>query len=142
MYEKPSPRVLWSWVSILVAVAIPHLVVGGWLLWRLFPRLVMPFLLLSAAAVAVIGLWYLPRRRENMRYSLGEQRVTVRGGVLFITSRRMELDAVRQVTLLQGPVERRCNTAFLLISATGGYLLIEGIDRPRAEEWCRGRFPL
>ena len=142
MYEKPSPRVLWSWVSILIAVAIPHLAVGGWLLWRLFPRLVMPFLLLSVAAVAVIGLWYLPRRRENMRYSLGDQWVTVRGGVLFITSRRMELDAVRQVTLLQGPVERRCDTAFLLISATGGYLLIEGIDRLRAEEWCRGRFPL
>lgn len=142
MYEKPSPHVLWSWVSIVLAVAIPHIIIGGWLLWRLLPHLTIPFVVLSVAATAVILLWYLPQRRQNMRYSLGQQRVTVRGGVLFITSRRMELDAVRQVTLLQGPVERRHHTAFLLINGTGGYLLIEGIDRQRAEEWCKGRFPL
>ena len=142
MYEKPSPHVLWSWVSLLMAVAIPHVVVGGWLLWRLFPLLTVPFILLTVAFVLVAALWYLPRRRENMRYCLGDEWVTVRGGVLFITNRRMDLNAVRQVTLLQGPVERRCHTAFLLISATGGYLLIEGIDQRKAEEWCRGRFPL
>lgn len=142
MCERPSPRVLWSWVSILLAVAVPHMVVGGWLLWRLFPPLTVPFILLTIGFVLITALWYLPRRRDNMRYCLGDRRVTVQGGVLFITSRRMELDAVRQVTLLQGPIERRCHTAFLLISATGGYLLLEGIDRRKAEEWCRGRFPL
>ena len=142
MYEKPSPHVRWSWVGLLLAVAIPHIVVGGWLLWRLFPWLTLPFVALSVAAVLVLALWYLPQRRKNMRYVLGTQRVTVQSGVLFFTSRRMELNAVRQVTLLQGPIERRCRTAFLLISATGGYLLIGGIDRQKAEEWCKGRFPL
>ena len=142
MYEKPSPHVLWSWVILLLAVAVPHTVVGGWLLWRLFPLLTVPFILLTVGFVLVTALWYLPRRRENMRYCLGHRWVTVQGGVLFITNRRMDLNAVRQVTLLQGPVERRCHTAFLLISATGGYVLIEGIDLRKAQEWCRGRFPV
>ena len=142
MYEKPSPRVIWSWVTLVLAVAIPVTVVHLWLLDRFFPRFSLAYLLATVVALLYLLLVYLPLRRRNLRFALGEERVTVTGGVVLITSRRMELRSVRQVTLLQGPVERLCHTAFLLVSATGGYLLIEGVDHARAQEWCRRMVPL
>jgi len=80
-------------------------------------------------------------RRRSASFSLEQEHVAVTGGVLFTTTRRMRMDAVRQVTLLQGPLERRFGTAFLLVSGTGGHLLVEGIDRARADVWCQRLLP-
>ena len=141
MVQKPSPRVIWSWVALLLAVVIPLTVVHTWLLDRFAPRLSVWYLIATAVALAVMLFLYLPRRRQSLGYALEEGRITATGGVVVTTGRRMELQAVRQVTLLQGPVERRCKTAFVLVSATGGYLLIEGLDQDLAREWCRRMVP-
>ncbi|MBQ4333339.1 MAG: PH domain-containing protein [Clostridia bacterium] len=141
MHEKPSPRVLWSWAAAALTAAIP-LGVGSALLARYGAP--TPALLFTALWVGLMLLTlcvYLPLRRRNLSFSLDEKRVCVTGGVVFITARYMDTRAVRQVTLLQGPVERLCHTAFLLVSATGGYLLIEGLDSDRAAEWCRRLSP-
>ena len=137
MQEKPSPKVLWSWVTVALAATFPL----GALSWGL-ARYVGPTACGLFTALWVPGLvltvWlYLPRRLRKCSYTLDEKGVRVTGGVFCITTRIMSIDAVRQVTLLQGPLERLCHTAFLLVSATGGYLLIEGIDQERAEEWRR-----
>lgn len=139
--EKPADCVLWSWMLLLavaavpltaaVAVAIPYLPA----LWRGWLWLVW------CGVFVVIACVYLPLRRRSMRFALTEDSVEVTIGVLFITTRRIRREAVRQVTLLQGPIERRCHTAFLLVSGTGGYLLIEGIDLAQAEEWCHHLYP-
>ena len=141
MVQRPSPLVIRSWVALLLAVVIPLTVVHTWLLDWFFPDLSMWYLIATAGGMAVILFWYFPRRRQNLRFSLDEGRVTVSGGVVVTTHKRMELQAVRQVTLLQGPVERRCKTAFVLVSATGGYLLIEGLEQEQAREWCRRMVP-
>ena len=141
MVQKPSPRVIWSWVALLLAVVIPLTVVHTWLLDRFTPRLSVWYLIATAVALAVMLFLYLPRRRQSLGYALEEGRITATGGVVVTTGRRMELQAVRQVTLLQGPVERRCKTAFVLVSSTGGYLLIEGLDQDLAREWCRRMVP-
>lgn len=139
--EKPADCVLWSWMLLLavaavpltaaIAVAIPYLppLWRGWL-WMVWSGI---FLL--------IGGVYLPLRRRSMSFTLTADSVEVTGGVVFITTRRIRREAVRQVTLLQGPIERRCGTAFLLVSGTGGYLLIEGISLVQAEDWCRRLYP-
>ena len=137
MTEKPTPCVLWSWMLLLVTAAVPLTALCA------FATAYLP----TMAQRWTWGIWvsllaltagvYLPLRRQNMRFSLTDGGVAVTAGVLWITTRRMHRDAVRQVTLLQGPIERRCHTAFLLVSGTGGYLLIEGIPLAQAEEWCR-----
>ena len=137
MQEKPSPKALWSWVAVALAAAFPL----GAISWGL-ARYVGPTACGLFTALWVPGLvltvWlYLPRRLRNCSYTLDEKGVQVTGGVFFITTRYMAAHAVRQVTLLQGPVERLCHTAFLRISATGGSLLVEGLDCDRAAEWCR-----
>ena len=118
-------------LTAAVAVAIPYLppLWHGWL-WMVW-----------GGIFAAIACVYLPLRRRSLRFVLTEDSVEVTIGVIFITTRRIRREAVRQVTLLQGPVERRCHTAFLLVSGTGGYLLIEGIDLAQAEEWCHRLYP-
>ena len=142
MHEKPSPRVLWSWATVTLAAAIP-LGAGSALLARYGgPTPALVFTVLWVGLMLLTLCIYLPLRRQNLSFSLDEKRVRVTGGVFFVTTRYMATHAVRQVTLLQGPVERLCHTAFLLVSATGGYLLIEGMDSDRAAEWCRRLSPL
>ena len=137
MIEKPSPRVLWSWVSMIAIVALPLTAAVGWLLSLFWSdRLMIAAGLWGGCLLLFLGV-YLHRRRRSLCFALEADRVWTRGGVFCITTRIMSIDAVRQVTLLQGPLERLCHTAFLLVSATGGYLLIEGIDQERAEEWRR-----
>lgn len=141
MTEKPAPCVLWSWVLLALTAAVPLtallIVAAGYLppVWRLTLWTVW------GLALALFGGVYLPLRRRNLRFSLTEDSIEVTGGVLIITTRRIRREAVRQVTLLQGPIERRCHTAFLLVSATGGYLLAEGLPLAQAEEWCRRLYP-
>lgn len=139
--EKPAGCVLWSWMLLLavaavplsaaVAVLLPYLPLAwrGWL-WAVWGGL-----------LATIACVYLPLRRRSMCFALTKDSVEVTGGVVFISTRRIRRDAIRQVTLLQGPIERRCHTAFLLVSGTGGYLLIEGISLAQAESWCRRLYP-
>ena len=136
---QPSPRVLCSWAVLL---ALPTLTVAG-LLWLFLPR-IWPW---NALPVFLIGLtlvsaWvYLPRRRRRTVFTLTECELTVSGGVLFTVCRRMPLEAVRYVTLLEGPVERRCGIAFLSVSGLGGSLLLEGLERKQAEAWCHRLLP-
>lgn len=137
MTEKAAPCVLWSWVLVSLTAAVPLTAllavaasylppVWRWTLWAAWGGVLFLF-----------GCVYLPLRRRNLRYALTEDGIEVTGGVLIFTTRRIRREAVRQVTILQGPIERRCHTAFLLVSGTGGYLLAEGLPVARAEDWCR-----
>ena len=141
MIQRPSPRVIWSWVTLILATVVPITVVHTWLLHRFLPRLTVGYLIATVVAVAVLIFLYLPRRRQSLRFSLDRRRVSASGGVVVTTGQWMDLQAIRQVTLLQGPVERRCKTAFILVSATGGYLLIEGLEQTVAQDWCRRMVP-
>lgn len=136
MCEKPSPRVLWSWGCLLILPLIAFTGGGIWLWWWRYP----PFLPLWGILMGGLGLWcgtYLALRRRRLCYAVDGRYVTAMSGVFVTTRRCIPLEAVRQVTLLQGPIERLCRTAFILVNSTGGFLLIEGLDCARAEAWCR-----
>lgn len=128
MCIKPSPRVWWSWWTALSMIFGPLTVTGIRLLGRLGYFLIPLWLL---------GGIYLWLRCRRLRYAVTDGYIYATSGVFITTRRMIPIEAVRQVTLLIGPVERLCRTAFILINSTGGYLLMEGVDRPQAEVWCR-----
>lgn len=142
MTERPAPQILWSWMAAVVALALPLTGLLWWLLWLFLPGWLSTILPVWGGAVFLLLGVYLPLRRHRLTFSLEAEQITVTGGVLITTTRCMRTDAVRQITLLQGPLERRFHTAFLRISATGGSLLVEGIHQKTAEEWCRRLSPL
>lgn len=142
MIEKPSSGVLWSWMCLTWIAAAPLTAIGGWWLSLYRPDCMLPATVGWCLCLFVFLFFYLPRRRRSLSFAIETDRVWVSGGVFFITTRSMAIDAVRQVTLLQGPLERLCHTAFLLVSSTGGYLLVEGLELERAEEWRRRLIPV
>lgn len=137
MTEKPTSCVLWSWLLLLATAAVPLTAILT-IVVAYLPTMWQRWLwVIWGSALPIIAGVYLPLRRKNMRFSLTDDGIEVTGGVVFLSTRRMHRDAIRQVTLLQGPVERRHHTVFLLVSGTGGYLLVEGIPLTQAEDWCR-----
>ena len=141
MMEKPAPCVLWSWTMLWTMAAVPlsgALAVATAYLplpWR------WPAWIAFGGGLVLLIAVYLPLRRRRMGFALTDDGVEVTGGVWFTSTRRMHREAIRQVTLLQGPIERRQHTAFLLVSGTGGYLLVEGVGLASAEDWCRRLYP-
>ena len=141
MTEKPAPCVLWSWVMLSLTAAAPLTALLAVAASYLPPMWRLTLWAVWAGVLMLFGCVYLPLRRRNLRYALTKDGIEVTVGVLILTTRRIRREAVRQVTLLQGPIERRCHTAFLLVSGTGGYLLAEGLPLAQAEEWCRRLYP-
>lgn len=82
-----------------------------------------------AAALTV----YYPLRYRRMRYAVSKDAIVTVRGMLFSVYRRMPLSAVRHITTLRGPIERMTGLAAVLISATGGHLLIEGLTAAEAD---------
>ena len=134
---KPAKKTLWSWCLVVMALAIPLLLGLQWVGYWFFPQMRSALLILWGGFLLFLLGIYLPLRQKSISFALDETQITVTGGVWFRVTRRMQVDAVRQVTLLQGPLERRLGIVFLLVSATGGHLWIEGIDQDRGEDWCR-----
>lgn len=141
MTEKPAPSVLWSWMVVSLTAAVPLTALLAVAAAYLPPTWRTTLWVTWAGVWGVFSGVYLPLRRRNLRYALTENGIEVTGGVLILTTRRIRREAIRQMTILQGPVERRCRTASLLVSGTGGYLLAEGLPLTQAEDWCRRLYP-
>lgn len=141
MTGKAAPCVLWSWMMVSLTAAVPLTALVVVAAAYLTPTCRLALWIVWCTTLLLFGGVYLPLRRRNLRFTLTDDSVQVTGGVLVITTRRIRREAVRQVTILQGPIERRCHTAFLLVSGTGGYLLAEGLPLAQAEDWCRRLYP-
>lgn len=88
-------------------------------------------LLWAAATLWAVGV-YLPLRYRRIRFCFGKEQLTSVSGVFFRTRRQMPLSAVRHVTVLRGPLERRWGFAHVLLSGAGGHLWLEGVDADEA----------
>ncbi len=132
--QTPDPRVLWSWETYALATAIPAGLLSYWLwAWERIPTVIAGgFTLLWTVLLASVMLLYLPLRRRRVTYGMDGTHLAVTGGVFIHTQHQMPLTAVRHVTLLQGPLERRFGTAFLWVAGAGGWILVEGVPLEQA----------
>lgn len=136
-WQRPDSRILWSWllygtIPLLPAAALTA-VVRRWLSPLIAILFAGLFLLVFAVFIGI----YHPLRCRRMRFCITEQSLAVLTGVFFRTHKQMPLSAVRYATLLQGPLERRFNIAFLWVAGAGGWVLIEGIPYEQAHTFCQ-----
>lgn len=133
--HAPDPRVRWTWVLCACVPLLPAIAISVLLFnWeRVSDEIAAVFTLLWAAVFLLTVFVYIPLRRRTVRYGLDDIHITVTGGVIFRTRQQMPLHAVRHVTLLRGPLERRFGTAFLWVAGAGGWVLLEGLPLEQAE---------
>lgn len=135
-FKRPDRRVILCWtVYTLCACVIP--IVAGIVLYALplLPEWVSHiFTVLWVTTLTIVLAVYYPLRYRRMRYAVDQESIVTVRGMLFSVYRRMPLSAVRHITTLRGPIERMTGLTSVLISATGGHLLIEGIAADEADK--------
>ncbi len=135
-FRRPDRRVKLCWtVYTLAAAFIP--LIASVVLFHLpmLPQWMPPcFTVLWSGALLLILTVYYPQRYRRMRYAIGEGTVAAVRGVFFLSHQRIPLSAVRHITVIRGPLERITGICALLISATGGRLLLEGIPADEAKK--------
>ena len=82
-------------------------------------------------------LLYFPLRYRQERYAVAEGVVTLVSGVWFANQRTLPLVGVRHITLVQGPLEHLFGLAFVVFSAAGGVVVLEGVPLADAQAWSR-----
>lgn len=137
--KQPDPRVRISWViEILLLALIPAVLsvvlfqlpfIPGWIAWA-FTGLWLILLILMLTV-------YIPIRWRHARYGIDAEGLCSVSGVYVVNQRHIALSSVRHITVLQGPLERFFGYAFVLVSAAGGWLLLEGIPTGEAQELSR-----
>ncbi len=135
--EKPDKRVVFTWALAALFACVVPAALSLWLWrWQGFPeQLVMIFTLIWVALLVLTLAVYIPLRLRHAAYQLTEDQLIAVGGVFFRVEHRMPLEGIRHVTLMQGPLERRFDTAFLLVRGAGGAILIEGLSMEQATAW-------
>ncbi len=134
---KPEKCVIWTWIGATLLAFVPLALISLWLYHRpIIPRQwTLFFSFIWSSVLLIVLCLYLPLRQRHLHYAIDQEQVMVTSGVLFRKEHSIPLGCVRHVTLLQGPIERYTNTAFLLVRSTGGLLLLEGIPVTQAENW-------
>jgi len=140
---KPDRRVIWTWMCCALVAAIPLAAISVWLRrWHIVPPILsVVFTALWCGLLLLTLAVYIPLRYRRYAYTAGEDCLCVTSGVLLTVEHRMPLSSVRHVTLLQGPLERHFDTAFLWVSGAGGWIVLEGLPLAEAEAIRSHLFP-
>jgi membrane protein YdbS with pleckstrin-like domain len=134
--NRPHKRVRLTWtVYTLLAAILP-----GSLSFILFRLPIVPFVIARVFTALWIAMWlflliiYLPLRYRCQRYELNDDCIIAVKGVYFSTRRWMPMHAVRHITVIRGPLEKLFDFTYVIISAAGGWLILEGIPTQTATE--------
>ncbi len=133
-FKQPNKRLYLCWVIYTLVASVIPLGIGLFLtrLSVLPPRLSYILAVVWTSALVLLLTVYYPLRYRRMRYAVSADAVIVVRGLLFAVHRQMPLSAIRHITTLRGPLERLTGLTTLLISASGGYLFIEGLTADEA----------
>lgn len=135
--KRPDPRLRISWsvcallfspiAGIVTAVLLDLPFIPRWVAWA--------FLAACAAVLLFLLVVYIPLHCRNARYAVDDERICVVSGVYTVSRRVMPLSRVRHITVIRGPLERAFGTAFVVVAAEGGHLLLEGVPAKEALRW-------
>jgi membrane protein YdbS with pleckstrin-like domain len=114
---SPEPAFLryrYTNLGIGVAVAIGFF---SWLvLISLAAFLIWAFLVLLPATIA--GAWY-PAHTDSIAYVLGERQLLVKHGIFFRVRKYIPYSRITDVTIQQGPLERRFGISTMVVQTAG-----------------------
>lgn len=113
---------------LLTAGSIVAAVLTGWW-WLALPA---PLFLL----IVLQGLLLTPRRVRAIGYRVGEDDLTVAGGIMFRTVQTVPFGRVQSVKIDEGPIARRYGLTTLTVSTAtdGDGVTLSGLPREEAEQ--------
>lgn len=138
-YVYPDKRVQVCW-SVYVALTSVFFVLLSGFFFALssLPRgIALAFTVAWSAGYVFLLTVYFPLRRRRLRYRIDGDSINVISGVYFRNSRRFSYDAIRHFIVFDGPLERLFGIRYVLLCATGGRLILEGLTPEQADTLTR-----
>ncbi len=140
-YQKPDPRAVKSWrigksitFCVLLALAIAVIAViclSGWQSWW---RYVIGGGAILAAAAQGIAMCVLPQiEYRQWGYIVEEDKVVIRHGIFFVRKTIIPIIRIQNITVSQGPINRRLGLYELKLSLASGSFEIVGLNQETAE---------
>lgn len=139
-YQSVDPRAIKSWrigraFSLLVILAIT--VPLGIFLWNSDWNSIWKSVILAAEAVvivyAVISLVVFPTiEYRQWGYLIEEDKVVIRHGIFFVNITVIPVIRIQNITVSQGPINRRLGLYEVEISLASGSFSIEGLSEETA----------
>ena len=140
-YQKPDPRAVKAWrigqgiaFAVLLLIAAGVLVIlqlSGWASWW---RYVIGGAAVFAAAAQGAAMCVLPKiEYRQWGYLIEEDKVVIRHGIFFVKTSIVPVIRIQNITMSQGPVNRKLGLYKLELSLASGSFEIVGLDKETAE---------
>jgi membrane protein YdbS with pleckstrin-like domain len=146
-YLKLDPRAVKMWQAGRIfglAILLLLYAAAGWLFFRVFEkdRLLdlLPMVLVGLAVPVVLQLLnlllYPPLEYRQWAYLITGDRIEIKKGLFFHTTRIIPISRIQHVMVSEGPLARHYHLASVTIHTAGGSMKIEGLARETAAEIC------
>ena len=140
-YSKVDPKAIKSWrigrgifFLIVLAMAVPGEIALGFLAWEsIWKVLIMAVIGLFVCYLAV-GLFVFPIiEYKQWGYSVEEDKVVIRHGIFFIRKTIIPIIRIQNITVSQGPINRKLGLFEVEMALASGSFSIEGLDKETAD---------
>ena len=140
-YSKVDPKAIKSWrigrgifFLIVLAMAVPGEIALGFLAWEsIWKVLIMAVIGLFFFYLSV-GLVVFPIiEYKQCGYSVEEDKVVIRHGIFFIRKTIIPIIRIQNITVSQGPINRKLGLFEVEMARASGSFSIEGLDKETAD---------
>lgn len=141
-FQKPDIRAIKSWrisetISFVVVAAITAAVFFFAFKndWQNLWVGIIKISLLVLSIIAFIGIFILPKL-EYMQwgYIVEDDKVIIRHGIFWVKKEVIPVIRIQNLTVSQGPINRRFDLYKIELSLASGDFVIEGLDRETADD--------
>ncbi|MGC2872750.1 PH domain-containing protein [Ihubacter sp. rT4E-8] len=140
-YQQPDVRAMKSWrigrlisfavFAIIAAVVILIIWCTGWSSWWRYIIIGGAVLMAVVQGVAACILPQIEYRQWG--YLIEEDKVVIRHGIFFIKKTIVPIIRIQNITMSQGPIDRRLGLYKLKLSLASGSFEIVGLNQETAE---------
>lgn len=140
-YKKVDPKAVKSWrigkaiqLAVILTVTVPVEIGLAGAEWDSVLRIVIMAGALLLALYAVVALIVFPSiEYKQWGYMIAEDKVVIRHGIFFIKKTIIPIIRIQNITVSQGPINRKLGLYQVEIALASGQFSIEGLDRETAD---------
>lgn len=140
-YKKVDLRAIKSWrigqaiqFAVVLAAAVPLEIWLFGMEWESVWKVIVMGAIVLLTVFSAIGMIILPEiEYKQWGYLVEEDKVVIRHGIFFIKKTIIPIIRIQNITVSQGPINRRLGLYAVELALASGSFSIEGLDKETAD---------
>ena len=140
-YSKVDPKAIKSWrigrgifFLIVLAMAVPGEIALGFLAWESIWKVLIMAVIGFFVCYLAVGLVVFPIiEYKQWGYNVEEDKVVIHHGIVFIKKTIIPIIRIQNITVSQGPINRKLGLFEVEMALASGSFSIEGLDKETAD---------